>query len=167
MISPFAVLVSIAVAVAAPKRGPAPSCDAAPFCRCRSVGSPGMTPREIIVLQRDAADAVVFGRVIGVDTLPASIPAGFKDDDRSRAIVARIRVERAWRGADADTVSVAYGSTASRTSCDVVLVRGVSYAIFARLGDRGLLWTRQCMGTSSTTTADSVVAALGPGRRPR
>jgi hypothetical protein len=125
----------------------------------------GLTPQALILKQRDDADAVVLGTVTRVDTLPAPVLGGL-NGNRSRLIVARLRIERVWRGAHADTISVAYGSLESRTDCDMRLVRGESYAVFAVLGAREMLWTRQCMGTVAVADGDSVVAALDRAAAP-
>jgi hypothetical protein len=165
MISQFAALVLGTFAIMSSSRWSPPTCDVLHFCRCSSASMRELSPQALIMKQRDDADAVVLGTVTRVDTLPAPILGGL-NGNRRRVIVARLRVERTWRGAHADTISVAYGSLGSRTDCDILLVRGQSYAVFAQLGARGMLWTRQCMGTVPVADGDSVVTALDRAAAP-
>jgi hypothetical protein len=144
----------------------------------------GLTPGEHVRRQRDPADVVVLATVLRVDTLPgqrSDPPSTGRPGAPPQAnvpapgpVVARLRVERAWRGPPnggapvstgdtrrADTLSVAFHAAPHRrTSCDVALAPGAAYLVFAARGLRGLLWTRQCTGTQPAAGAGAALAAL-------
>jgi hypothetical protein len=84
-----------------------------------------------------------------------------------RDLAARVVVSRIWKGPAVDTLTVVFGSTPIVSSCDLTLLAGGSYVIFAASGDDGVLWTRQCTGTALESDAAATIAALGPGQEPK
>jgi hypothetical protein len=82
-------------------------------------------------------------------------------------LAAHVVVSRVWRGPLVDTLTVVFGSTPIASSCDLSLVAGFSYVIFATPYDDGVLRTRQCTGTAAESEAAATIAALGPGQEPR
>jgi hypothetical protein len=103
-----------------------------------------------------------------VDTLAAERMFGPGGDmEAIRQIVARVRVQRVWRGPLTDTATVRFSTVKGASSCDLALLRGERYLIFAmRLNERHLI-TMQCSGTVDARTAEPTIAILGEGQAPK
>ena len=157
-----AVAVALAVVLAAPASGR--PCEPV-ACVCSRVEL-GMSPADGVNAQRDRAERVVLGSVVRIDTL-ARAPWGSGENAVSlRPIVARVRVERVWRGPLVDTMTVMLTTTVGRSSCDLQLRPTASYLIFATRTASGPLAARQCSGTAEKSTATAAIAALGVGEAP-
>src|SRR5258705_4281718 len=75
-------------------------------CRCVPASSFGMSAAEYVRVQRDRADRVVMGVVLRLDTLGRVEWGGGHDAVAAHPIVARVRVQRVWRGPLVDTMTV-------------------------------------------------------------
>jgi hypothetical protein len=137
---------------------PATSCEAR--CRCFQSG----TIAEMATRKADAADRVALGTVVRIDTLPPQVWGTPGREIARQPIVARVLVRRVWRGPVTDTLTVMFGTTTWRTSCDLTLRPGVSYVIFGKAHGGGPLATYMCTGTMHENDASEVIAALGRGR---
>jgi hypothetical protein len=137
-------------------------------CSCVPASAMGLTEAQLELRQRDRAAAVLLGTVVRIDTLPS---AAVRKDAGERAagpVVARLRVERVWKGALADTATVVLQDAPGlRTSCDLAMAVGERYLVFAAAGGPAALRTRQCTGTRRAGAADTALATFGAGRRPR
>jgi hypothetical protein len=82
--------------------------------------------------------------------------------------VARLRVERVWKGIEGDTATITLrGAHGAASSCDLTMQPGERYVVFAHRDEAGGLRTRQCTGTAPADAAEAALAALGDGRAPR
>ena len=133
-------------------------------CRCQSAEARGMSPAELVRVRRDAAERVVMGTVVRLDTLPGVAWSTGGDTVTRRPLVARIRVRQVWRGPLTDTMTVMLGALEARTSCDLEMRAGEAFLIFAARADWGLLVTRMCSGTVAERGAAEALRALGEGQ---
>jgi hypothetical protein len=163
VVKPLAAL-ALLLSLAAPARGGMlGECERA-FCRCISASTLGVSPEQLVQKQRDLAERVVLGRVVRIDSLaPHLVQHGPKSVD-VRELAARVAVLRVWKGPALDTLTVVFGSTPIASSCDLTLLAGESYVIFATPWGDGALHTRQCTGTVAEVGAAATMAALGPGQ---
>ena len=76
---------------------------------------------------------------------------------------ARLRVSRAWKGADAEEVTV-YEPANSAESPNYQV--GVGYLVFAGIRD-GKLFTGMCSRTKPAASAQRDLRLLGEGRKPK
>ena len=137
-------------------------------CRCVPAAALHLSDADFVRRQRDRADQVILGRVIGIDTLPAlPIIGAHGQPDSDRAIVARVHVQRVWRGPVADTMLVQFRTLERASTCDLGLQPQHEYVIFASRMADGLLVTAQCTGTVAVEAAAATLAALGEGMVPR
>jgi hypothetical protein len=134
-------------------------------CRCIDAAALGQTPAEFVHARRDRAERVVLGTVSRIDTLSRVTWGTGKDQVALRPIVARVAVRRVWRGPITDTMTVMVTSVERRSSCDLQLVVGQSYVIFASRTGGGPLATRQCSGTEEERAAGPTLSVLGPGQQ--
>jgi hypothetical protein len=139
--------------------GPLEPC-ARTACVCSRPGEPAPTPAETVVSRRDRASVVALGTVMRIDTLPSTT---IRFDDRTitlRRVVARVHVERVWRGTVTDTVSVLNTHVELKSSCELGLELGESYVIFATRRADGLLATTTCSGTVEQRDAAFTINVL-------
>jgi hypothetical protein len=149
-----------------PHRAGADSCERA-FCRCVPASVLGLTEEQLVRRRLDHAERVVLGRVVRTDTLgPHTVEHG-PDQITVSPLATRLSVLRVWKGPAVDTLTVVAGTTGIVSSCDLALVPGESYVIFAARGEDGLLNTRQCTGTAPEHDATATISALGPGEEPK
>jgi hypothetical protein len=133
------------------------ACAAIP-CRCRE--TPGLTYAQKVAAYSSGADAVFLATLVRLDTGAVATSVGLPGQ-----ALARVRVERVWKGAVTDTLTMPNGHGSIWNSCEVRLAPGIRYVIFAERSD-GMYLTRQCWGTVGGGGVDSTIAALGPGRPP-
>ena len=155
----------ILLLAAQPRRALSARCDAT-FCRCVSASELGISADELVHRQRDRAERVVLGKVIGIDTLAARMVPHGPTDVAVRSLVARVIVSRVWKGARTDTLRVVFGSVGVASSCDLELKAGATYVLFASRGEGSFLQTRQCTGTAPELAAATTISALGAGEVP-
>jgi hypothetical protein len=160
MLTHFLLLASLATPThrATPAR-----CDRA-FCRC--VPPAALSAEEIVRERRERATRVVLARVVRIDSLAPRLVEHGPNQVAVYDLAARVAVSRVWKGPLVDTLTVVFGSTPLASSCDLSLVAGFSYVIFATSYDDGVLRTRQCTGTAAEADAATTIAALGTGRSP-
>ena len=145
---------------------PARPCDV-PACVCVLPDRVGLSPTEFIERQRERTERLVLGTVTRIDTLPSSTTRFNDGTMRVRRVVARMRVERVWRGPVVDTMTVLNTHVELKSSCEMELSLGRSYVVFAqRLGESSLTAT-ECSGTVERTHAASTLEVLGPGQTPQ
>ena len=138
------------------------------MCRCVSAADQHITDAELVRARRERSERVVLGRVTGIDTLAAERMLGPGDDTVAiRQIVARVHVERVWRGPRTDTLTVRFHTVEWPSSCDLPLEKNGRYVIFAYRLERRWLVTTQCSGTIEARAASATLAALGEGRATR
>lgn len=129
----------------------APPCDAG-FCSCARPEDAATELRE--------ADAVFTGRVVAVrDTA-----AGEGHFPGPRLLHVTLRVDRAWKGVESDTVVVVTGVTGA--DCGFPFRRGGRYLVFAYRRPGGPLIAGICGRTAHLSRAAGSVRQLGePARR--
>jgi len=87
--------------------------------------------------------------------------------DSVRLNLVTLKVQRAWKGANADTLQVVSGPG----TCEYPFTDGESYVVFAYAGTGAdastepALSTSKCSYTTELFKADTILAALGPSRR--
>jgi hypothetical protein len=143
-----------------------PRCDLR-ACRCIPASALGQSAAEFVRARKDRAERVVLGTVIRLDTLARVAWGSGPDAVALRPIVARVRVRRVWRGSLADTMTVMVTTLESRSSCDLELLPGEAYLIFATRTEGGPLATHQCSGTVEEHAAADAIAVLGAGQDSR
>jgi len=159
-----AVLLSALVAALAVSLAPAPAGCGPSRCRCVADDDLlGLRTHDLVRAQLAEAAAVVLVTVARVDTLPAR--AGDRAGE-GRPVVARLRVERRWKGAPADTTTVAFARVPDGFSCETSFAPGERYLVFALGEADGLLWTGRCTGTQHARAASRAVATLDALHRP-
>jgi hypothetical protein len=126
-----------------------------------------MSVAEIVRGQRERATQVVLGRVVRIDSMAPRLVEHGPNRVEVRGLAARVAVSRVWKGPRVDTLTVVFGSTPIASSCDLNLLTGSTYVIFASSYDDGVLRTRQCTGTAAEADATATISALGPGQAPR
>jgi hypothetical protein len=126
----------------------APACETG-FCMCAG--------RLDVRTEFDSADAVFTGRVLAIQDPPASSDGGWQ----TRRVT--LRVDRAWKGMESDTVVVRTGW--SDGDCGFRFRRGGSYLVFAGAAEDGSLVTGLCDRTTRLRRAAADLRALGPPAR--
>jgi hypothetical protein len=135
------------------------------FCRC--IPPARASVEQIVHGQRERAAQVVLGRVVRVDSLAPRLAEHGPNQVAVYDLAARVAVSRVWKGPVVDTMTVVFGSTPIASSCDLTLLTGSSYVIFAVAYDDGVLRTRQCTGTAAEAEATATISALGRSQEPK
>jgi hypothetical protein len=152
-LTPLSLAILLAAAMAATPR--TADCAAGARCSCKEVGE---SLEQKVAARLASADAVLLATV--EDTVLVA-PEGPR--------LARLRVERWWKGGETDTLTVMESpSTRVATSCDYPLRPGDTHVLFMYRLPSGSLKTSWCSGSvkRSDRTADEVLRYLGPGRTP-
>ena len=134
-------------------------------CKCYAAGIDPNSP-DFVRGQRDQAERVVLGTVTRFDTV--TLPShDWRPAYEWRVVVARVKVQRVWRGSLADTMSVMVGNVGGHSDCDLRMGAGQSYLIFATRMEDGTLTTHKCSGTLAEREATDVITVLGEGQPAR
>ena len=110
---------------------------------------------------------MLLGTVTRIDTLAPSTTRVNDDSIQVRRVVARLHVERVWRGPVVDTMTVLTTHVQLNWSCERELSLGESYVIFADRSGDGLPTVSRCSGTVERASAASTLEALGAGHTVR
>lgn len=124
-----------------------PACETG-FCMCA---------RNDVRTEFASSDAVFTGRVLAISDPAVGSSYGWYP----RRVT--LRVDRAWKGVESDTVVVRTGM--GDADCGFRFRRGASYLVFAGTEDDGSLSTGLCDRTTRLWRAAAALRALGPPAR--